>query len=129
MKADSLAVTQRFTRFVVYICLLILAGVAVGILHSKKYWDFQQPPGTIRTNQAETDDMPSDVYQMLSYLVAYKCPKGVLIYPKGECEDVNIPIEVESKQYTIHVKQIDLAQLNEKNLRDFALSMDNYLTI
>lgn len=37
-------------------------------------------------------------------LVSYKCPNGVLIYPKGECEDTHIPIEVESEEYTIHAR-------------------------
>jgi len=70
---------------------------------------------------------PSDVYQMLSYMVAYECPKGVLVYPKGECDDLDIQIMVESKQYIIHVKQIDLMRLDEDVLRDFSSSMDNYV--
>ena len=70
---------------------------------------------------------PSDVYQMLSYMVAYECPKGVLVYPNGECEDLDIQIMVESRQYIIHVKQIDLMKLDAESLHGFSSSMDYYV--
>lgn len=71
--------------------------------------------------------LPSDIYQMLSYMVGTKCAKGVLVYPKGECEDAEIPIEVNQSEYIIYVKQIDLEKLDEDDLRDFALEIHNYL--
>jgi len=67
---------------------------------------------------------PSDIYQMLSYLIAYNCLNGILIYPKGECEDIEIPIQVESKEYVIKIKQIDLTKLEESQLMEFAMSLD-----
>ena len=72
--------------------------------------------------------LPSDVYQMLSYLVGMKCPQGVLVYPKDECEDAMIPIKVEEKEYMIYVKQIDLTQINQNYLSDFAVKMDDFIT-
>jgi len=68
---------------------------------------------------------PSDVYQILTYMVAQKCTKGVLIYPKGEAEDTVIKVQVENETYTIKVKQIDLTNLEEDRLIAFARQIDN----
>jgi 5-methylcytosine-specific restriction enzyme subunit McrC len=70
---------------------------------------------------------PSDIYQMVSYMVGLDCPHGVLIYPKDECERAEIPIQVEDKEYTIHIRQIDLRNLDQENLRNFTLDI-NQLT-
>ena len=68
---------------------------------------------------------PSDVYQLLSYLITYKCKKGIIIYPKGEAEDVELNIQVETEIYKIKIKQIDLTNLDEIEMKNFVYNIDN----
>ena len=58
-------------------------------------------------------------------MVGTNCPHGVLIYPKDECEEAEISIDVEGQTYTIFVKQIDLTDLDEEKLLGFAQNIDN----
>ena len=61
--------------------------------------------------------LPSDIYQMVSYMVGTDCPRGVLVYPKDECEEGEISIAVEGKTYTVFVKQIDYTNYDEDQLK------------
>lgn len=61
--------------------------------------------------------LPSDIYQIVSYMVGANCPRGVLVYPKDECEDAEISIAVEGKTYTVLVKQIDYTNYDEDQLK------------
>jgi 5-methylcytosine-specific restriction endonuclease McrBC regulatory subunit McrC len=61
--------------------------------------------------------MLSDIYQMVSYMRGTNCPRGVLVYPKDECEEVEISIAVEGKTYTVFVKQIDYTNYDEDQLK------------
>ncbi len=64
--------------------------------------------------------MNSDVYQLLSYMVARRCQRGVLVYPKTEGEDVELAVVVNGERYLLYVRTIDLSTITESSLEEFA---------
>jgi 5-methylcytosine-specific restriction endonuclease McrBC regulatory subunit McrC len=71
---------------------------------------------------------PSDIYQMVSYMVGLNCPHGVLVYPKNDCRSADIPFQIDGKEITVHVRQIDFRNLDQEGLRNFTLDITQFTT-
>jgi len=49
-----------------------------------------------------------DVYQMLAYATALKCPRTFLIFPTSECEHDG-PVEILNSPVTVEIRRIDIS--------------------
>lgn len=49
-----------------------------------------------------------DVYQMLAYATALKCPRTFLVFPSSEC-DRDGPVEIVNSSITIEIRRVDIS--------------------
>lgn len=49
-----------------------------------------------------------DVYQMLAYATALKCPRTFLVFPTSECERDG-PVEIVNSSVTVEIRRIDIS--------------------
>jgi 5-methylcytosine-specific restriction enzyme subunit McrC len=49
-----------------------------------------------------------DVYQMLAYATALKCPRTLLVFPTSEC-DRDGPVEILNSPVTVEIRRIDIS--------------------
>jgi hypothetical protein len=57
---------------------------------------------------------------MLSYLVGRRIKQGVLVYPADEVDEKLLSIEAGGETYSIYVKTIDLANIDDAAIQHFA---------